>query len=169
MPATTPALNGNDSLASVRKAAEAGDPAAQTQLGLAYRNGKGVPQDLQEAVKWYTLAADKNYAEAQAYLGFMYMTGRGVRRNDVEAAKWHRKAAEQGNSLGQYNLGLMYMHGRGGVEASKPYAYVWLKAAAEQNNGSAQVQLATLNQQMSKAEQQEAQKLAGTIKPRKQP
>lgn len=168
-PASTPVTNSTDSLASVRQAAESGDPVAQTQLGLAYRNGKGVPQDLQEAVKWYTLAADKNHAEAQAYLGFMYMTGRGVRRNDVEAAKWHRKAAEQGNSLGQYNLGLMYMHGRGGVEASKPHAYVWLKAAAEQNNGSAQVQLATLNQQMSKAEQQEAQKLASTIKPRKQP
>lgn len=163
-PATASA---DDSLAALRRAAEGGDPAAQTQLGLAYRNGKGVPQDLTEAVKWYGRAAEKNYAEAQAYLGFMYMTGRGVRRNDVEAAKWHRKAAEQGNALGQYNLGLMYLHGRGGVETSKVQAYVWLKLAAEQNNGSAQVQLTTLGQQMSKAEQQEAQKLAASIKIRR--
>lgn len=160
-------VNGDDSVAALRRAAEAGDPAAQTQLGLAYRNGKGVPQDLTEAVKWYGRAAEKNYAEAQAYLGFMYMTGRGVRRNDVEAAKWHRKAAEQGNPLGQYNLGLMYLHGRGGVEASKVQAYIWLKLAAEQNNGSAQVQLTTLGQQMSKAEQQEAQKLAASVKIRR--
>ena len=161
---TTTSAGSDDSVATLRRAAEAGDPAAQTQLGLAYRNGKGVPQDLTEAVKWYGRAAEKNYAEAQAYLGFMYMTGRGVRRNDVEAAKWHRKAAEQGNPLGQYNLGLMYLHGRGGVEASKVQAYVWLKLAAEQNNGSAQVQLTTLAQQMSKAEQQEAQKLAASTK-----
>ena len=125
-------------------------------------------QDLEEAVKWYIRAAEKNHAEAQAYLGFMYMTGRGVRRNDAEAAKWHRKAAEQGNALGQYNLGLMYLHGRGGTETSKVKAYVWLKLAAEQNNGSAQVQLATLAQQLSKAELQEAQQSAGAIKARKQ-
>ena len=158
----------NDPLANLRQQAEKGDPAAQTQLGLAYRNGKGVQQDLEEAVKWYTRAAEKNHAEAQAYLGFMYMTGRGVRRNDAEAAKWHRKAAEQGNALGQYNLGLMYLHGRGGTETSKVKAYVWLKLAAEQNNGSAQVQLATLAQQLSKAELQEAQQSAGAIKARKQ-
>jgi TPR repeat protein len=165
--AASSTANADDTLAALRRAAEAGDPAAQTQLGLAYRNGKGVPQDLVEAVKWYNRAAEKNHAEAQAYLGFMYMTGRGVRRNDVEAAKWHRKAAEQGNPLGQYNLGLMYLHGRGGVETSKVQAYLWLKQAAEQNNGSAQVQLATLSQQMSKAEQQEAQKLAASVKPRR--
>lgn len=157
-----------DPLASLRQQAEKGDPLAQTQLGLAYRNGKGVPQDLEEAVKWYTRAAEKNHAEAQAYLGFMYMTGRGVRRNDAEAVKWHRKAAEQGNALGQYNLGLMYLHGRGGSEASKVKAYAWLKLAAEQNNGSAQVQLATLAQQLSKAELLEAQQLANAVKARKQ-
>lgn len=155
---------GNDPLATLRQQAEKGDPAAQTQLGLAYRNGKGVNQDLEEAVKWYTRAAEKNHAEAQAYLGFMYMTGRGVRRNDAEAAKWHRKAAEQGNPLGQYNLGLMYLHGRGGTEANKQQAYAWLKLAAEQNNGSAQVQLNTLAQQLGKAELQEAQKLAAALK-----
>ena len=152
-----------DPLAAVRQAAEQGNASAQTQLGLAYRNGRGVQQDLIEAVKWYTRAAEQGHAEAQAYLGFMYMTGRGVRRDDAQAATWHRKAAERGNALGQYNLGLMYLHGRGGIEQSQVNAWAWLKLAAEQNNGSAQVQLGTLAQQMDKTELQQARLLASSL------
>jgi len=40
-----------------RKAADQGDAAAQFNLGTLYYNGRGVPQDLVEAHKWYTLAA----------------------------------------------------------------------------------------------------------------
>ena len=47
-----------------RKAAEQGDAAAQNNLGFMYINGEGVPQDYQEALKWYSLAAEQGHADA---------------------------------------------------------------------------------------------------------
>ena len=43
-----------------------------------YDNGRGVPQDDTEAVKWYRKAAEQGHAEAQNNLGVMYLNGRGV-------------------------------------------------------------------------------------------
>ena len=40
--------------------AEQGDADAQYNLGFMYRNGQGVPQDYNTAVKWYTLARQKD-------------------------------------------------------------------------------------------------------------
>ena len=53
-------------------------PDAQSILGVMYANGRGVPQDYAEAVKWYRLAADQGDAEAQHNLGVMYASGEGV-------------------------------------------------------------------------------------------
>jgi TPR repeat protein len=64
-----------------------------------YQNGKGVPQDDAEAIRWYLKAAEQGNADAQNNLGLMYQT---------EAIKWYLKAAEQGNTGAQFNLGLMY-------------------------------------------------------------
>ena len=83
----------------LRKAAEQGDADAQFNLGLMYDIGKGVPQDYQEAVKWYRMAAEQGYADAQYFLGLSYATGEGVPENDAEAVKWYRKAAEQGTLM----------------------------------------------------------------------
>ncbi|WP_179958362.1 SEL1-like repeat protein [Chitinimonas arctica] len=134
-------------LADLRKAAEGGDPAAQTQLGLRYRKGQGVTADNVQAVAWYRQAAEQNHAEAQAYLGFMYMTGRGVKKDFAEAVRYSRLSAEQGNGTGQYNLALLYLAGRG-VALDKLEAYRWMKKAAEQDN-SARARLAELRQMLS--------------------
>jgi len=37
-----------------------------------YRNGKGVPEDDKEAVKWFQLAAEQGNAIAQYNLGVAY-------------------------------------------------------------------------------------------------
>ena len=42
------------------ESAEAGDGGAMGRLGRAYRDGKGVPQDLDKAAEWMRKAADKN-------------------------------------------------------------------------------------------------------------
>ena len=49
--------------------AEQGNAAAQTNLGVMYDNGQGVPQDYAAAVRWYRLAAEQGYAAAQSNLG----------------------------------------------------------------------------------------------------
>ena len=52
-----------------------------------------MPQDYQEAVKWYRLAAAQGNEFAQVDLGVMYAEGRGVRQDFVRAHMWLNLAA----------------------------------------------------------------------------
>jgi len=52
------------------------DPAGN--LGVMYRDGRGVIQGYAEAVSWYRLAAEQGDARAQYNLGSMYEGGKGV-------------------------------------------------------------------------------------------
>ena len=61
-----------------KRLAEGGDKIAQYNLGVMYENGRGVPQDYKEAVKWYTKCAEQGAADAQYNLGVMYANGREV-------------------------------------------------------------------------------------------
>ena len=73
--------------------AEQGDASAQSNLGLMYDLGEGVPQDDKQAVKWYRLAAEQGDAEAQFNLGVMYYSGYGVPKDDKEAVATNQKNA----------------------------------------------------------------------------
>ena len=69
-----------------------------------YEDGKGVPKDDKEAVKWYRKAADQGYKYAQNNLGLMYEDGKGVPKDYKEAVKWYRLAANQGDEKAEENL-----------------------------------------------------------------
>ena len=124
----------------MRKAAEQGDAAAQCYFGICYQTGQGVPQDYQEAVRWFRRAADQNDAAAQCYLGFCYQSGLGVPQEYGQAAKWFREAAEQGDPAAQFNLGVLYETGQG-VAQNYAEAVKWYHAAAEQGEPQAQFNL----------------------------
>jgi hypothetical protein len=66
------------SLTDIRKAAEKGNAVAQNNLGLKYLNGEGIPQDDDEAVKWFLKAANQEDANAQFNLGLMYHNDEGI-------------------------------------------------------------------------------------------
>ena len=83
--------------------AEQGHAYAQYNLGLMYRNGKGVPEDYKQAVKWYRLAAEQGDADAQYSLGIRYDKGEGVPEDDKQAVKWYRLASEQARKI-IYNI-----------------------------------------------------------------
>ena len=51
------------------------DPKAQTEIGVMYEKGKGVPKDYDEAVKWYRLAVAQENVDAKTNLGVMYSYG----------------------------------------------------------------------------------------------
>ena len=78
-----------------------GDADAQTNLGLMYQNGWGVPQDDKEAVYWYKLAAEQGDAKAQYNLGVMYALGEGVIKDYVYAHMWGNIASMNGNDKGE--------------------------------------------------------------------
>ena len=120
-------------IAALRELAEAGDAAAQTELGERYEDGRDVVQDHAGAVSWFRRAAEQGFAPGQAALGFMYSRGRGVRQDDFEAVRWYRRAAEQGDARGQNNLGARYDTGRG-VTQDYGEAVRWYRRSAEQGD-----------------------------------
>eukprot|EP00729_Bicosta_minor_P032685 gene32685-biopygen26488 len=116
---------------------------AQCNLGIMYRNGKGVDQDHVEAAKWYRKAAEAGHAAAQYNLGHMYRDGDGVEQDHVEAAKWFRKSAEAGFAMAQNNLGAMYRDGDG-VEQDHVEAAKWYQKSAEAGYAMAQCNLGNM-------------------------
>ncbi|MCI7623914.1 MAG: protein kinase [Clostridiales bacterium] len=110
----------------------------------AAQDGIGLVNDFlgnsAEAVKWYTLAADRGFADAQNNLGVCYENGNGVAKSYAEAVKWYKLAAEQGDSIAQNNLGVCYANGEG-VEQNYEEAVKWYRLAAEQGDSNAQLNL----------------------------
>jgi TPR repeat protein len=88
-----PVWGGADYVDSLKNRAAQGEAKAQTILGLMYYEGRGVPQDYAEALKWFRLAAAQGDALAQHNLGLMYAKGYGVPQNHIEAHTWFTLAA----------------------------------------------------------------------------
>ncbi len=149
-----------------RPLAEQGDASAQYNLGFMYATGKGVPQDDNEAVRWYRLAAGQGDASAQLNLGFRYAMGLGVPQDDTEAARWLRRDAEQGNASAQNNLGVMYAKGEG-VPQDYVRAHMWANLATAQGDEDAREFRDLLAQEMTPAQLAEAQRLAREWKPKR--
>jgi hypothetical protein len=137
---------------------------AQTDLGLMYANGDGVPQDYAEAIRWYRPAAYGGGAEAQSSLGSMYANGRGLPQDDAEAVRWYKLAAYQGLASAQANLGVMYSRGRG-VPQSDVEAYKWWSLAAAQGSDDAANNRDIVSSKMTPAQIAEAQRLTAEWKP----
>ncbi len=102
-----------------------------------YENGRGVPQDFEEAVAWSRKAADQGHAKAQFNLGVLYNNGQGVPQDFKEAVAWYRKAADQGNADAQFNLGVSYAKSQGVPDVPViAYALLNLAAAADSSAGN---------------------------------
>ena len=147
----------------LRLAAEQGDPDAQAFLAFMYTTGQGVPQDDQEAVKWYRLAAEQGDPDAQFNLGVMYTTGQGVPQDDQEAVKWYRLAAEQGVANAQAFLAFMYATGQG-VPQDYVQAHKWINLAASRTTtekaGDHRLARDEMAEKMTASQVAEAQRLA---------
>ena len=59
----------NGQLSALNKKALAGDTKAQLRMGLAFEFGQGVAKDLDKAMHWYHIAADRGDPVAQTDLG----------------------------------------------------------------------------------------------------
>ena len=77
---------------------------AQYYLGLLWYNGKGVEQDFNKAVEWYTKAAKQNHAPAQNALGDCYKNGEGVEQDFNKAVELYTMAAEQNHEDAKNNM-----------------------------------------------------------------
>jgi hypothetical protein len=103
-----------------------------------YIKGQGVPQDYDEAARWYGLAAQQGDVKAQFNLGNVYFKGQGVPRDYTEAFKWYEISADRDHANAQNELGKMYLEGQGVVQNDHEAAK-WIRKAAEQGLANAQM------------------------------
>ena len=123
--------------------AEAGNPTAETVVGLKYLDGDGVPADDKLAAKWLEKAAEAGQAVAQYRLGTIYERGLGVSADAAKADHWYEAAANQGNRKAMHNLAVAYAQGSG-VKRDFIEAARWFSKAANLGLSDSQFNLAVL-------------------------
>jgi uncharacterized protein len=126
-------------LSAIREKAQAGDAAAEYQLGRSMLSPQPTEDELAAAMTWFRLSAEQGYPPAQYLYGAMFSDGRW--RSSQQLTFWWTKAAEQGEVRAQFWLGVAYQDGRNGVERDYSEAFKWLSKAAEQGNPDAQFTL----------------------------
>lgn len=125
-----------------RLAAEQGHPEAQVNLGSLLE--EGTPGQLEEAVYWYTVAAEQNaMVQAQYNLGILYFIGKGVKQNFSQALKLFTQAAQKGDVESTILVGSMHEKGQGILKMPEEAIY-WYKKAIQKGSHDAQFKLASL-------------------------
>ncbi|WP_455219994.1 tetratricopeptide repeat protein [Kaarinaea lacus] len=116
-----------------RLATEYNDPSAQYLVGRNYLKGKSVEKNVQEAIKWFEMAAKQNHIRAQYQLGKIYLYGEGVKANLNYAHYFLNKAAEKNHLDSQYELGNYYLQG---TPDKRQYAKAikWFRHAAARDH-----------------------------------
>ena len=116
--------------ASRLASAEAGDVKCLRWLGHQYYGGTGVvTQNLAEARRLYTKAAEGGDARAQVCLAVMCEKGEGGPRSPAEAMDWYRRAAENGVADAQYRMGIHAWENRDADTGALAEAKSWFDRA----------------------------------------
>ena len=128
-----------------QKAALQGNPLAQCQLGLMYREGQGTEKDEKAAFGWFMKAADDRQAcpRGKFYVARSYHHGNGVPVDYEKAVKWYLTAAHQNDAYAQLNLGNCFEYGTG-VGKDLQMAVYWYERAANQEEPLAQCNLGSM-------------------------
>lgn len=117
-------------------AAEQGNAKGMALLGYCYMKGFGVPQDMNNAIKWLEKATElenptAESTTAESTLGTIYFFGiNGVPQDIEKGLKYTKRAAEHGDPVGMYCMGLEYIIGQY-VPMDKVKAFEYFKRAAE--------------------------------------
>jgi localization factor PodJL len=127
----------------LRAAALAGNPAAEYEIAVRYAEGRGVPQSLAEAARWFERAANRGLAPAQYRLGSLLEKGHGVKKDADAARRLYLAAAEKGNAKAMHNLAVLYAEGIDGAPDYKT-ASQWFRKAATRGIADSQFNLGIL-------------------------
>lgn len=125
-----------------RMSAEQGLDLAQFQLGVAYTEGKGVAQNVREAMHWYTLAFEQGNLAAHYNLGHLWIWSLKHTSDANADADWFKAQAENGDAPAQWVMGLCTEYGRGGTYRNPSEAVRYYRTGAEQGFGPAICNLA---------------------------
>ena len=111
-------------------------------LGKEFYYGWNVPQDLDRALRYLTVASENGDAISQFTLGFMYWSGRGTDPDQDQALKWFLLAAEQDVPEAMYNVAKIIL--TKDFENNKEEAIRWLRKSANAGYGAAHDMLTDL-------------------------
>jgi TPR repeat protein len=110
-------------------AAQQGDEQAILRLGQTYAFGNSaVPRDLEQAIRWFRVAAEKGSVIAQHNLAVCYTDPDTKQRDMRLAAMWFHRAAEGGYQESMKSLSLVYTRGDG-VDVDLKKAAYWRERA----------------------------------------
>jgi TPR repeat protein len=141
------------------------DAEAAFRLGDIYEAGAIVDENLEEAAKWYLIAAEGGHAKAQFALAAFYQAGAGVAQSDEKAAFWFKQCAERGNPNCQFGLGQLLDQPDSPI--SDPIeAYKWYYLSAK--NGLIEFdaeELVALAERMDQTQKRAAMKRAISFRP----
>ena len=103
----------------------------------------GFTRNLNSAMQYWVMAADKNYANAQYRLGYLYREGKILPTDDKQSFEWMKMAAENGHVAAQMVVGAQYEEGRGVarnlIEARRWYLRAAIKGNLLAKNNVAQL------------------------------
>jgi localization factor PodJL len=130
-PASPPAASTPQaSISALRAGIAAQEPAAEYEMASRYAEGRGVPQDLQEAARWFERAADAGFVPAQFRLAGLNEKGEGLKKDLQAARRLYLSAANKGHAKAMHNLAVLYAEGVEGEPDYKMAAQWFRKAAA---------------------------------------
>jgi TPR repeat protein len=119
-----------------------GDNEARYRMGLCLRDGRGVAQDLDAALGWFTRAATRGHVRAMSEAASIHLALAGRDRDHLWRARdWLLRAAEAGDMEAMYRLGELHRDGTLADETGKK-AWEWFTRAAEAGYPPAQYLMA---------------------------
>ncbi|MBA3563722.1 MAG: SEL1-like repeat protein [Gammaproteobacteria bacterium] len=128
-------------LEKFRRAAAAGHPVGQFNLGLWHLRQAprgSVPPEAQELI---LAAAKQDFVPAQTLIGKLLFKLEGAEQRPLHARHWFERAAAAGNAEAQYRLGELLAMGLTG-EPDAALALEWLMRSADHGHAAAQMQVA---------------------------
>lgn len=133
-------------LDTFKREATLGNAGAQYALAQIYQHGIGVQQNMDEAIKYYQLAAAQQDLRALYNLSVLYLDGRDIKKGfDLL-----QDAAFKGNSSAQYALGQLYEQGLNDaagqrvIQPNQEQARAMYALAAVNQDGRSQYRLAEI-------------------------
>jgi TPR repeat protein len=125
------------------KAAKAGEPRGQSQLGSLYLHGIFINKDIDKSIFWFEEAIKNNSNSARYNLAKLYINKANITPLRLEKAiELYLAAADQGYTDAKVALGNIYMHVTYGLKNGEKAIY-WLKSAAQSGNALGQTGLAS--------------------------
>ncbi len=129
--------------------AKRSDPEAQWRLAVTYAKGRGVPINMENAIKWYRAAAVNGQKDALYELYALCEASNPlVSKREPEAASWYEMAVECGRPGAAFSLAQIYEENH--TTSKKPedaeYAIKYYLQAAENGDRNGHVALFRLSQ-----------------------